>query len=224
MSDTIAAPHTFHLIARHAESNLWLARYMERIENQARLLDVTKTYAHDVDDTRNWLTILRINGDQQEFYARHPEANQVNVARFYLLDAATPTSVQAAIAAARENARTLRALISTEIWLHINRFYSRIRALTEADLQAEHLTAVCDMLKENIAAAYRDYRGHAVPRSGLAFLHDGPASGARGPDHAPAGHALSFAGPCSGIRRWGDRCRAMELDAARGGRLPRLPA
>ncbi len=167
-SETIAAPRTFHLIARHAESNLWLARYMERIENQARLLDVTKTYARDADDTRNWLTILRISGDQESFYAKHTEANQTNIARFYVLDRDNPTSVQAAIAAARENARTLRALISTEMWLHINRFYNRIRALTEADIQADHFTAACDMLKEGTqqhtgiteGTLYRDQAWH----------------------------------------------------------------
>ena len=62
-----------HLIARHAESALWLARYMERIENLARLLDVTKTFARDADDTRNWLSLLRINGDAEGFFAKHAD-------------------------------------------------------------------------------------------------------------------------------------------------------
>ncbi len=153
MSETLErTPRIAHLIARHAESNLWLARYMERIENVARLLDVTNTFARDADDTRNWLTILRINGDLEKFYAKHPEANQANVGQFYLLDAANETSVQVAIAAARENARTLRALISTEMWLQLNVFHSRIRALTPVNLLPDHFTAVCGMLKEGTQA------------------------------------------------------------------------
>ena len=75
-----------HLIARHAESTLWLARYMERIENIARMLDVTNTFARDADDTRNWLSIPRINGDLTEFYKKHAEATQRTVGGFYLLD------------------------------------------------------------------------------------------------------------------------------------------
>jgi uncharacterized alpha-E superfamily protein len=165
MSETI---HTAHLIARHAESALWLARYMERIECVARLLDVTNTFARDADDTRNWLSILLINGDLEEFNKRHRETNQANIAAFYLLDATNITSVQTAIAAGRENARTLRALISTEMWLQINVFHSRIRALTAADLTPDHFTAVCQMLKEGAQAHtgitegtfYRDQAWH----------------------------------------------------------------
>jgi len=169
MSDTEPLiPRVHHLIARHAESTLWLARYIERVENLARLLDVTNTFARDADDTRNWLSILRINGDQVEFYKRHQEANQATVADFYVLDADNPTSVQTAMAAARENARTLRALISTEMWLQINVFHGRIKALTAADLTADHFTAVCAMLKEAAQAHngitegtfYRDQAWH----------------------------------------------------------------
>jgi uncharacterized alpha-E superfamily protein len=168
MSDDIIARHGTHLIARHAESMLWLARYMERIECTARLLDVTNTFARDEDDTRNWLSILRINGDQGAFYAHHTEANLANVAHFYLLDRDNPTSVQAAMAYARENARTLRAIISTEMWLQVNVFHTRIRGLTAADLTADHFTGVCAMLKEGTQAhtgitegtLYRDQAWH----------------------------------------------------------------
>lgn len=168
MSETVTPRPGAPLIARHAESMLWLARYMERIECLARLLDVTNTFARDADDTRHGLAILRINGDQEAFYARHSEANQRNVTGFYLLDAEILASVPAAMAAARENARTLRAIISTEMWLQINVFHTRIKGLTEVDLGAEHFTAVCAMLKEGTQAHsgitegtfYRDQAWH----------------------------------------------------------------
>jgi uncharacterized alpha-E superfamily protein len=150
MSETVFVSK--HLIARHAGSALWLARYMERIENVARLLDVTKTFASEGEAGGNWLSLLRINGDGAEFFAKHAQADAANVTRFYLLDATNPTSVQTAIASARENARTLRALISTEMWLQINVFHGQIRALTEADVTPENLSAVCAMLKEGVQA------------------------------------------------------------------------
>ena len=102
--------------------------------------------------TRDWLTIPRINGDAIEFHKRYPEVSQANVARFYLLDADNSSSVQAAIAAAKENARTLRALISTEMWLQINVFHGQIRALSGADLAPDRLSSVCAMLKEGAQA------------------------------------------------------------------------
>jgi uncharacterized alpha-E superfamily protein len=141
-----------HLIARHAGSALWLARYMERIENLARLLDVTKTFARDAESGRNWLSLLRINGDEAAFFAAHAAPEAAMVARFYLLDADNPTSVQSAIRHARENARTLRALISTEMWLQVNVFHGWIRALREADIAPERLSGVCAMLKEGVQA------------------------------------------------------------------------
>jgi uncharacterized alpha-E superfamily protein len=150
MSEAPAASR--HLIARHAGSALWFARYMERIENLARLLDVTKTFAGDADDSRNWLSLLRINGDQAAFFARHAAPEAASVAHFYLLDADNPTSVQSTIDWARENARTLRALISTEMWVQINVFHGRIRVLTLIDVAPEALSGVCAMLKEGVQA------------------------------------------------------------------------
>jgi uncharacterized alpha-E superfamily protein len=160
--------HKVHLIARHAEATLWLARYMERIENMARILDVTNSFARDADDTRNWLSIPRINGDLTEFYKKHTEATQRSVGEFYLLDADNGTSVQSFIAAGRENARTLRALISTEMWLQINVFYGKIRALGPVNVTPDHFTSVCNMLKDGAQAhtgitegtLYRDQAWH----------------------------------------------------------------
>jgi len=86
-----------HLIARHAGSALWLGRYMERIENLARLLDVTKTFASDAEGGGNWRSLLRINGDEAAFFARHDAPEAASVAEFYLLDRENPTSVQTSI-------------------------------------------------------------------------------------------------------------------------------
>ncbi len=63
---------------------------MERIENLARLLDVTKTFAGDVEGGRNWLSLLRINGDQAAFFAKYAAPEAASVAHFYLLDTETP--------------------------------------------------------------------------------------------------------------------------------------
>jgi uncharacterized alpha-E superfamily protein len=147
VSETVSASR--HIIARHAGAVLWLARYMERIENLARLLDVTKTFA-DAEGGRNWLSLLRINGDQAAFFAKHPAPEATSVAQFYLLDADNPTSVQSSIGCAKDNARTLRALISTEMWLQINVFHGRISRLGELDVVPEAISDVCEMLKEGV--------------------------------------------------------------------------
>ncbi len=156
------------LLARNAADVLWMARYMERIENLARILDVTRTYARDGDDGPSWVAIVRINSDEERFFARHREASAGTVARFYLLDHDNPTSVQTAIHAARENARTLRALISTEMWLQMNIFHGHIRSLEEADIAPAELSRLCAALRDGVQAHtgitegtfYRDQSWH----------------------------------------------------------------
>jgi uncharacterized alpha-E superfamily protein len=155
-----------HLLARYAEGMLWLARYVERIENLARMLDITHTFSQDAGarEGDNWLAVLRINGDLTPFFERHGEPSLRTVGHFYLLDRGNPTSIPASIEAARENARTLRALISTEMWVQVNVFHNRIRALTAADLVPERFSRLCAALKEGCQAhagiaegtAYRD--------------------------------------------------------------------
>lgn len=140
------------LLSRYAECIFWMARYVERAENLARILDVQETFARDPDGGQNWLSVVQLNADEHRFAAIHPEATAESVVAFYVLDAHNPTSILSSIRAARDNARTLRPLISTEMWAHLNMFYSRLRALAPGDLAHPELSRVCAMIKENCQA------------------------------------------------------------------------
>lgn len=70
------------------------------------------------------------------------------VRRFYLLDRDNPTSIPAAVAAARQNARTLRPLISTEMRKQLNVFHAWLMALTEQEAAADQLSRLCVRMKE----------------------------------------------------------------------------
>ena len=120
-----------------------------------------------------------------------PEADQRGA--FYLLDADNPTSVQTVDPLARENARTLRALISTEMWLQINVFHGQHpRAERDRHRAGGTLRRLRDA-EGRRAVAHRHHRGHVLSRPVLAFLHDGPAPGARRPDHAADRHQVQCA-------------------------------
>ena len=140
------------LLSRYAESLFWLARYMERIENLARVLDVTDTFVRHGADQSGWESVVRINADGENFFKRYDAANAETVPQFYLLDRENPNSIATSLFAARENARTLRPLISTEMWAQINVFYNKVRLLTEADTRPSHLSGLCSFLKENCQA------------------------------------------------------------------------
>ncbi len=143
------APHRHpSLLSRYAENLFWLARYMERVENLARVLDVTDTFVRHGADQSGWESVVRINADEEPFFKKHRAANAETVLQFYLIDRENPNSIVSSIFAARENARTLRPLISTEMWAHINMFSNRVRTLTAADAAPSRVSALCTVLKE----------------------------------------------------------------------------
>jgi uncharacterized alpha-E superfamily protein len=142
------------LLSRYAESLFWMARYMERVENLARLIDVTERFESPGQEAEAWFALVRINADEEGFARRGhaPEAGADTVKRFYLLDHANPTSIPASLEAARYNARTLRPLISTEMWRQLNIFHRDMSTIAEAELHGDQLSVLCTRIKEGVQA------------------------------------------------------------------------
>jgi uncharacterized alpha-E superfamily protein len=136
------------LLARYADCIFWLARYVERAENLARILDVNETFSRDSKGGQNWRSIVQLNSDEERFFAGHSTASAHSVVNFYVIDADNPTSIISAIRYARENARALRPLISTEMWVQLNVFYSHLLALGAADLAPGNLATLFATIKE----------------------------------------------------------------------------
>jgi uncharacterized alpha-E superfamily protein len=136
------------LLARYAESIFWLARYVERAENLARILDVNARFARDLRGAQDWLPVLQINTDQARFEAQYPGPTAEAVLAFYVIDRNNPTSIISAIAAARENARTLRPVISTEMWAQMNVFYKWLSGLDGTALAPGSLARLFAHIKE----------------------------------------------------------------------------
>lgn len=137
------------LLARFAENSFWMARYMERVENLARILDVNETFAQNNEGVKEWLPIVQLYSDAERFFEDHEAATADAVLHFYVLDRDNPTSIAATVQMARENARSLRHVISTESWAHINVFYNRLLTLRQADLELSNLSRVCARIKED---------------------------------------------------------------------------
>jgi uncharacterized alpha-E superfamily protein len=137
------------LLSRYAECLFWMARYVERAENQARLLDVTETFTRDQAGGQNWQSVVSLNADEERFFKQHGAATAESVVSFYLFDGDNPTSVFSAVRGARENARSLRPLISTEMWTELNIFYNRVMQLQQQPLALARLSQICREIKED---------------------------------------------------------------------------
>jgi uncharacterized alpha-E superfamily protein len=113
------------MLSRSAERLYWLARYLERTENIARLVSVHMNLLMDLpkDVEMGWLQLIRINAAEQEFYKKYTIANEHNITRFLLADVSHASSLFSSLIAARENIRTTRDLLPDEAWEQVNEMY-----------------------------------------------------------------------------------------------------
>ena len=109
---------------------------------------MNETFARNSDGESEWLPIVQLQSDESRFFSLHNDARGDAVIRFYLLDRDNPTSVVSTLWTARENARSVRHLVSVELWSHLNVFYNRIRDLPLDALALPRLSALCATIKE----------------------------------------------------------------------------
>jgi uncharacterized alpha-E superfamily protein len=113
------------LLSRVADSVYWLGRYIERAENVARFLDVNHNLMIDLPRGYGdqWQPIVDTTGDHERFLEHYGAATRENVVRFLAFDTRNPNSIASCVLAARENARSVRETISSEMWRQINSLY-----------------------------------------------------------------------------------------------------
>ncbi|MCO6455007.1 MAG: alpha-E domain-containing protein [Pirellulaceae bacterium] len=118
------------MLSRVADSVFWMSRYIERAENVARFIDVNYNMTLDVQGTlaQQWAPLVATTGDHDDFAARYDGATRANVLQFLAFDEENPNSILSCLQRARENARTIREVISSPMWEEINKFYHMVRS------------------------------------------------------------------------------------------------
>lgn len=121
------------MLSRVADSIYWMSRYVERAENVARFIDVNLKLMLDApeDFGQQWMPLVSITGDDADFATRYHNATEQNVIRFLTFDRENPNSIISCLSAARENARSVREVISSEMWLQLNEFYLTVKSVAE---------------------------------------------------------------------------------------------
>jgi uncharacterized alpha-E superfamily protein len=108
------------MLSRTADHLFWMARYMERAENTARMLDVnyqTSLLPQSADTAADgWRALLSISELTWGFSRKHANVNAQNVMHFMVRDETNASSIVSCLRAARENARAVRGALTTEVW------------------------------------------------------------------------------------------------------------
>ncbi len=159
------------MIARVADHCFWFGRYIERVDSMTRVLHVTLHLSLDTElsGRQCWQPVLVVAGEKPRFSDQHGEeamGDGEHVQRYLALDTDNPVSIVSTIAAARDNARSIREVISLEVWETINELYLWSQSQVARD---EYLT--------NRYGFYRRIRHSIELCRGLlqsTLLHDDP--------------------------------------------------
>jgi uncharacterized alpha-E superfamily protein len=141
------------MLGRTANDLFWMARYMERAENIARLLEVGYRLIllpHESGEVE-WRSTLRTAGCESAYLTRHSTFETARVVDFLLLDRDNPSSVYSCIATARRNARAQRTAITGEMWAALNGAWIEFEARARAAQEPNALPGLFDWIRERSA-------------------------------------------------------------------------
>jgi uncharacterized alpha-E superfamily protein len=112
------------MLSRVADAIYWMSRYVERAENVSRFVDVNLHLALDFPEAgEQWAPLVATTGDAELFAKKYGEASRDNVLMFLTFDRESPNSILSCLALARENARSVREIISSEMFEQVNHAY-----------------------------------------------------------------------------------------------------
>lgn len=141
-----------------------MGRYIERVENIARLLAVTETFASAEEGPGAWVSILKVFADEAGFADTGKKLEARQVATYFLAREDTPTSIISCLRFVKENARSIRHLLSTETWVQVAAFDARLKELAKSRISLSDLSQICEEIRADChehfgvmeATCYRD--------------------------------------------------------------------
>ncbi len=167
------------MLSRTAENLYWTARYMERADTVARLLEMGYRMqlipAAGGGHASEWRSVLEAAGMTGPFEERYGEALERNVISYLVFDAANPSSIKSCLASARNNARAVRTAVTTEVWEALNFAYLQFQELERTPRSALSLPQICDWTKRQAALVRGAYANTQLENEGFRFFNLGYA-------------------------------------------------
>ncbi|MGC8201542.1 alpha-E domain-containing protein [Aliiroseovarius sp. PTFE2010] len=142
------------MLGKTAHGLYWLYRYLERAENTARLIATGQRIAltrSGSDSTDEWRSVMQTVGVLAGFREHHDEITKDAAIDWMLRDPNNPSSVRAAIATARHNARLVRTAVTTEVWEAMNGCHMAVDKTLARKVNERDLPGVLGMIRQRTA-------------------------------------------------------------------------
>lgn len=140
------------LLSRVAADLFWLARYTERAENTARILDVASRLSAMPTSyggtTNEWESAVLATGSGAAFAERYDEANRRNVIDWLAFSPDNSSSIRSCLDVARRSARSVRTALTREMWEAINDGWLEMRRYSVDSMSPRQLTEFLSFVKE----------------------------------------------------------------------------
>ena len=117
------------MLSRVANNIYWMGRYLARAASISRFIEVNFQLMLDqpAAEAEQWEPLVRVTGDYRLFVDRYGSASRQNVMSFLTFDTDYGNSVLTSLARARENARTVREHLPSDLWEAVNTVYHTVR-------------------------------------------------------------------------------------------------
>ncbi|MGH8173234.1 MAG: alpha-E domain-containing protein [Rhodanobacteraceae bacterium] len=164
------------MLARTAEALFWLARYMERADYLARLLQVAAHMsAVRVDTARGseWESAIIASGCHEPYFARHEDASAEGVVDYLAFDRENPSSIVNCIETARRNARAVRTALTSDMWDAVNGSWLELRGFNPIGIDEDRLNTFLDWVKARTSLFHGVYANTMLRRDGFYFTRIG---------------------------------------------------
>jgi uncharacterized alpha-E superfamily protein len=159
------------MLGKTAGSLFWMARYLERSENNARLIDAGFRIALTRSNTAaaEWRSVLVTAGQDYAFRQAHQDYHSQRVVDFMLRDPANPSSILSVIKQARDNARTARTYLTREVWEAVNTSWMTLGALLKRQVREDDLPDVLAAIRQQSGLVRGAFAGTMLRNDGYNF-------------------------------------------------------
>lgn len=136
------------MLARTADAMYWLARYMERMDCAARLLEAAQSMSAVSSNADEWRSALVAAGCDEAYAKKHDTISAEQVGVFLAFDKDNPSSIMSCLERARANARAMRIALTRDMWDAVNGAWLEAQSLTAKDASSEDLPRTLDWARQ----------------------------------------------------------------------------